>query len=352
MPDLRGVAYCLLLMGANVLEFPIAMVLLAEHPWLFVVAVILRTVLLALVTVEFGLILLPSARGQKVLGLALTSVVVAVLLGGLPVAALAARDYSIERFEENAYRETIDYLSGQPQGGVIFTDQGLYQQLYGFLVRRHGMYLLEAHEDLPAILTRLAARYQTLYVVYAGSEDDQRSNPAMEKWLGEQDFPVSVEWLDKARVTRYSTPTSALEEHPVEATFADQMELTSCAFEPSPSAPAEVVYVSLSWRSLHSTEGNYTVFVHLIDESERAWAQHDGEPVGGSRPTSSWQPGEEITDHHGLALPADLPPGEYRLAVGLYDVATGERLPVVTGQGAAPTDRVLVGSVLIAPPTG
>ena len=352
MPDLRGVAYCLLLMGANVLEFPLAMVLLAEHPWLFVIAVILRTVLLALVTVEFGLILLPSARGQKVLGLALTSVVVAVLLGGLPVAALAVRDYSIERFEENAYRETIDYLSGQPEGGVIFTDQGLYQQLYGFLVRRHGMYLLEAHEHLPATLTRLAARYQTLYVVYAGSEDDQRSNPVVETWLGERSFPVGVEWLDNARVTRYSTATFALEEHPLEATFADQMELTSCAYEPGPSAPAGVLHVSLSWRSLHSTEGDYTVFVHLIDESERVWAQHDGEPVGGSRPTSSWQPGEEVTDHHGLALPADLPPGEYRLAVGLYDVATGERLPVDTGEGTAPSDRVLVGSLLIAPPTG
>jgi len=351
MPDLRGVAYCLLLMGVNVLEFPIALVLLTQHPWLFVIAVLLRTLLLVLVTVEFALILLPSTRGQKVLGLALTSVVVAVLLGGLPVAALAMRDYSIERFKENAYRETIDYLSGQPAGGVIFTDQSLYQQLYGFLVRRHGLYLLEAHEDLPRTLTRLAARHQTLYVVYASSEDDQRSNPAVESWLSEQAFPVTVEWLDNSRVTRYSAPTSALDERPVEATFADQMELTSCAFEPSPSAMAEVLHVSLSWRSLHSTEGDYTVFVHLIDESERVWAQHDGGPVGGSRPTSAWQPGEEITDHHGLALPADLPPGEYSLAVGLYDAATGRRLPVVTGQGAAPTDRVLAGSVLIAPPT-
>jgi hypothetical protein len=352
MPDLRGVAYCLLLMGANVLEFPVAMILLAEHPWLFVIAVILRTVLLALVTVEFGLMLLPSARGQKVLGLALSSVVVAVLLGGLPVAALAVRDYSAERYEENAYRETIDYLRGQPAGGVIFTDQLLYRQVYSFLARSHGLYLLDASERLPDTLAHLSARHQTLYVIYAGSEDDQHSNPAMEKWLGEQDFPVSVEWLDNARVTWYSTPTSALEEHAVEATFADQMELTSCAFEPSPSAPAEVLHVSLSWRSLHSTESDYTVFVHLIDESERVWAQHDGRPVGGSRPTSSWQPGEEITDHHGLALPADLPPGEYRLAVGLYDVATGERLPIEPGEGTAPTDRVLVGSLLIAPPTG
>jgi hypothetical protein len=347
MPDLRGVTYCLLLTGANVLEFPVAMVLLAQHPWLFAIAVILRTILLVLVTVEFVVLLLPSARVQKVLSLALISVVVLVLIGGLPVAALAARDYSTERLQENAYQETIGYLRGQPAAGVIFTDPLLYRQVYGFLVRKQGLYLVEANDSLPQALAGLVGRYPSLYLVYAGSEDDQRSNPAVGRCLGEHSFPVGVEWLDNARVTRYSTSASPLEEHPVEATFADQMALTSCAFEPGPSAAAGVLHVSLSWRSLASTEGDYTVFVHLIDEGERVWAQHDGEPVGDSRPTSSWQPGEEITDHHGLALPADLPPGEYSLAVGLYDAASGERVPVITGEGAVPSDRVLVGPVLI-----
>jgi hypothetical protein len=351
MPNLRGVAYALLLMGVNVAEFPVALILLNQHPWLFVIAVVLRTVLLVLVGIEFGLLLFEAPRLKRALGLALTSVVLAVVVGALPVAALAVRDYSVERLQENAYRETIDYLSGQPAGGVIFTDPLLYRQVYSFLVRTHGLYLLEANQSLPQALAALEGRHSSLYVVYAGSEDDQLSNPAVESWLGEQAFPVGVEWLNNARVTRYSTPTSALEEQPLEATFAEQMALTSCAFEPSPSAPADVLHVSLSWRSLGSTEGDYTVFVHLIDGSERVWAQHDGGPAGGSRLTSSWQPGEEITDHHGLALPADLPPGEYSLAVGLYDAATGERLPVDTSEGTAPSDRVLVGPVLIAPAT-
>jgi hypothetical protein len=352
MPDLRGVAYCLLLTGANVLEFPVAMVLLAQHPWLFAIAVILRTLLLALVTVEFVAMLLPSARVQRALGLALTAVVVAALLGGLPVTAVAVRDYSAERYAENAYHETIDYLRIEPAGGVIFTDQLLYQQVYGFLTTRHGLYLLQADEGLPDALAGLLNRYHHLYVVYTGSEDDQLANPPVESWLGQQAFPVSVEWLDNARVTRYSTtPSSPLQEHAVQATFADEIELISCAFQPAPLAPTAVLHVSLSWRSLHPAGGDYTVFVHLTDESGQVWAQHDGQPVGGSHPTSSWQPREEITDHHGLALPADVPPGEYRLEVGLYDAATGQRLLVQTGEGIASSDRVLVGPVLIATPT-
>jgi hypothetical protein len=347
LPDLRGVVYSILLMGANVLEFPVAMVLLAEHPWLFMVAVILRTVLLVLVTAEFVLFLFPSSKVKRALGMALTSVVLLIFLGGAPVAALALRDYSTERYAENAYAETLDHLTGEPEGGVIFTDQSLYQQLYAFLVRKHGLYLVEANEALPNVLRDLAARHRTLYVVYAGSEDDERSNPAVEGWLNQNSFPVGVQWLGNTRLTTYSTPISGLRDQPLQATFASQIELSAWAFDPGPLAPADVLRVSLSWRSLYPTETDYTVFVHLVDQDERVWAQHDSPPVGGSRPTSSWQPGEEIIDNHGLALPLDVPPGEYRLAVGLYDPATGERLTAVTAGEALPTDRVLVGPVLI-----
>ena len=41
------------------------------------------------------------------------------------------------------------------------------------------------------------------------------------------------------------------------------------------------------------------------------------------RPTSTWTPEEEIVDHYGMLLPADLPTGKYTVAVGLYD--PGER---------------------------
>ena len=106
--------------------------------------------------------------------------------------------------------------------------------------------------------------------------------------------------------------------------------------------------MSLLWRSLEPMDVDYTVFVHLVDEVERVWAQHDGQPAGGSHPTSSWQPGEEIADNHGLALPSDIPPGEYQIAVGLYDAATGQRLLVLSPDQAPTEDRVLIGPVLVA----
>jgi hypothetical protein len=56
------------------------------------------------------------------------------------------------------------------------------------------------------------------------------------------------------------------------------------------------------------------------------------------RPISSWQPGEEILDHYGFLLPSDAIPGNYHIAVGLYDPVTGQRLPVSAGAGDFATE--------------
>ncbi|MFQ5576961.1 MAG: hypothetical protein ACE5G8_08235 [Anaerolineae bacterium] len=57
-------------------------------------------------------------------------------------------------------------------------------------------------------------------------------------------------------------------------------------------------------------------------------AQWDRQPLDGAYPTPRWQTGEAITDPIPLPLPDSLPPGEYRLALGLYRLDTLERLPL------------------------
>jgi hypothetical protein len=72
----------------------------------------------------------------------------------------------------------------------------------------------------------------------------------------------------------------------------------------------------------------YTVFAHLLDEDGQLVAQQDSEPVGGSRPTTTWSLGEVIVDRLGILIPPNLNSGEYQLVVGMYRPDTGERLPV------------------------
>ena len=55
--------------------------------------------------------------------------------------------------------------------------------------------------------------------------------------------------------------------------------------------------------------------------------------MNGDYPTTLWHAGEQILDEHTMLIPADLPPGEYSLAVGMYNPDSGARVPLVEGTG-------------------
>ncbi|MCB0198169.1 MAG: hypothetical protein KDJ65_39880, partial [Anaerolineae bacterium] len=84
--------------------------------------------------------------------------------------------------------------------------------------------------------------------------------------------------------------------------------------------------ITLYWRADTVPTTDYTVFLHLRDAANQNVAQKDSPPVGGQYPTSLWDPGEIIKDV--LTLPLDdVPPGRYTPVIGLYNFATGDRLP-------------------------
>jgi hypothetical protein len=85
--------------------------------------------------------------------------------------------------------------------------------------------------------------------------------------------------------------------------------------------------LTLVWRADAELPISYRVFVHLVDENSRIIAQSDGEPAEWARPTTGWAAGEYILDRHSLTLPDPLPDGPLTYRVGLYDPATGRRLP-------------------------
>ncbi|RMF01740.1 MAG: hypothetical protein D6768_09935, partial [Chloroflexi bacterium] len=93
-------------------------------------------------------------------------------------------------------------------------------------------------------------------------------------------------------------------------------------------APGQTLLLHVRWQPLAVFDRDLKVFVHLVGAGDAVLAQFDGPPQDGEYPTSRWIPGEIIADTYPLALPADAPPGPYRLFLGLYDESTLERLPV------------------------
>ena len=92
--------------------------------------------------------------------------------------------------------------------------------------------------------------------------------------------------------------------------------------------------VALVWKALATPPLGYKVFVHL-DGGGRVWAQSDAAPAGGARPTTGWLAGEYVSDAHTLALPVDLPAGDYALWVGLYDPLSGARVAAAGPEAGA-----------------
>ncbi len=88
----------------------------------------------------------------------------------------------------------------------------------------------------------------------------------------------------------------------------------------------------LIWQVLTSMETDYTLSVHVLDAGGETLVNADHLPP---RPTREWRPGQIVPDRVTLALPADLPAGDYRIAVGLYDAGDPalSRLPLGDGSG-------------------
>ena len=100
--------------------------------------------------------------------------------------------------------------------------------------------------------------------------------------------------------------------------------------------------MTLYWQASAATDRPYTVFVHLVDELGVIQGYGDGEPGGGSLPTTSSLAGEYLMDSHQVIVYSAASPGAYRLRIGLYDPTTGERLLTPDGK-----DHIEIGPVKV-----
>ena len=92
--------------------------------------------------------------------------------------------------------------------------------------------------------------------------------------------------------------------------------------------------VVLEWEALRPLGEDYTAFLHLRDSQGHLIAQGDKLITDESlRPTSQWGSGTPRLDLCRLPIPPGTPPGRYDLEVGVYLLATGERLPLLGPDG-------------------
>jgi hypothetical protein len=99
--------------------------------------------------------------------------------------------------------------------------------------------------------------------------------------------------------------------------------------------------LGLVWQAETAPAADYTVFVHLLAQDGGCclW-QADVMPQQNQYPTGRWLADEVVVDAYQITVPAETPPGEYVIEVGLYMAENGRRLQATSTQSAA-SDAVL-----------
>lgn len=123
--------------------------------------------------------------------------------------------------------------------------------------------------------------------------------------------------------------------------------------------PGETVRAAFYLVNQAPIDTNLNILVRVVGQDGTEIARSEGWPWGAA--TSAWQQGALWPDGHDLTIPADTPPGYYRVELGFYDPATQTHLPAtqaLTGQALGDMvtiDTLQVGALpepnqLLSPP--
>lgn len=239
-------------------------------------------------------------------------------------------------------RSVVEFLDERVQSSDLIVFASPEQAGYYTALSRHpGRWLLvtsapdylagDVYARAEASLRPYLAEKRTIWTVMSHQTNGAPGTVRLVDWLSANAYGVAPERLVDSDVAQHVTYPAADASRGVAARFEGGVVLDSSRF-PMEIEPGGVLPVELYWLATEQQSRGRTVFVHLVDETDRKWSQHDSIPVSGRAPLTHWMPGNPIADRRGLALPDDLPSGQYWLVVGLYDDAG--RLPLVGGGDA------------------
>lgn len=207
----------------------------------------------------------------------------------------------------------------------------------------------EPAAKIESTLAEWAATYERLWFIpYSGWDNED----VVGRWLSIN--ALREERTDQLRMELFAyRPLGAAPRvmTPIDQPITDDIRLIAAHItadgqaadpaKPISAAAGAPLEVTLLWEGTALSARSYTVFIHVLDAGGVLLAQHDGVPVDGTRPMTTWQPGERLLDRHELRLPEGFS-GPATLVVGLYDSETLTPLPFANGQKTLTLAEIIV----------
>ncbi len=176
-------------------------------------------------------------------------------------------------------------------------------------------------------------------------EDD-----SMHAWLEEggnitiEGAPVPAAGPRAIQRPQYKVPATARVEH---YRFGPALRLVGYDLSQERTQGGTSLPLTLYWQASAKLGTDYTIFVHILSHTGEIAAQWDAMPRQNAFPTTAWPVGELVDDPHPVPLPEDMPAGSYRIALGVYDRRTTDRLPALGPNGEpVANDAVLLERVV------
>lgn len=275
--------------------------------------------------------------------------------------------YFNDSYAKGKYGQMMAYVASHAGANdALVLNNPLQKPLYNYYAPRNpqGTFSLPAfflpdggvpleEPSSRAQLDEIRKKYSRVWLVMFGNPHEYDPTDYLKRSLGANAFKSFFRGFVDADLTLYDMPHEAVVITPVNATLGGNIKLVSFDLDRAEIAPGQTLQLTLHWLATAPIAQSYVVFAHLNggqnpSTNSPIWAQLDNEPVGGSRATTTWKPGEAIIDRYGLQIPVEAPPGEYEIEVGMYDPGSSARVPVVDWQeNPVKENRVLLGVVRV-----
>jgi 4-amino-4-deoxy-L-arabinose transferase-like glycosyltransferase len=250
----------------------------------------------------------------------------------------------------------IDSHADPASDAIVVSRPSLFADRYPGPLPVHVLQPSWQEEDALAMLQSVASDAERVwYVRYAQKNPDPRLEWVDFQWqthafLLEQHAYTDVDvflWETKDASPFIRTDQVRRD---LNVRFGDILELQAYTLTEPSAQWGRALGALCEWRSLHDPDEYYASFVHVVDDAGRLWGQGDRWIVNEALvPTVGWKQGDVVSDRTTVSLNPGIPPGTYRLIIGVYDRITQRRLSVTDSAGQAQGDSYHIGTLTVSP---
>jgi hypothetical protein len=125
--------------------------------------------------------------------------------------------------------------------------------------------------------------------------------------------------------------------NPVTYHFETYFTLSGYEIDRVALAANDLLSLTLYWRVDGQSPKDYSIFTHILGQQDALWGQVDRQ-----LPTTTWQPGQVISDTYVIPIKPGTPPEVYEIEIGAYDLSDNFKRLNIWGE-----DRQFVGNRLL-----